>query len=560
MSANPSLFRFHGGLHLDGHKHESLVQPLQQASVPDRLILRMSQHIGEPNSPLVKVGDRVKRGQLLAASSKFVSAPVHAPSAGTIVAIENRSIAHPSGQQAECFIIKTDPNEGPLEFDQRGSILMKKSDDESQRDSLLHEIKQAGIVGLGGAVFPTAAKLATAIQHDIHTLIINGAECEPYITCDDILMQYSAAEILRGIAILKTILKPQKILIGIEDNKPKAILAMRDALAESNLQNTDVISVPSIYPSGGEKQLIKLLTGKEVHSGQLSFEVGIFCQNVGTCSAISHAVEHHQPLISRVVTVSGPGVHNPGNWITRLGTPISHLIGLAGGYKVKRPKLVMGGPMMGFTLKNDQIPIVKAANSILVLDQDDQPVEQQCIRCGQCAEVCPANLLPQQLYWHSRARQFDETEAYNLFDCIECGCCAAVCPSHIPLVQYYRFAKSEIWDQRQKTWKADLSRKRHEFREARLLKQKQKDELRRQQKREALAKKKTATTATADAAQSAGTDKSADAIKAALERVKARKNPAQSAVSRNTTNLTPEQQRQIDEADARRKKLKNNNS
>ena len=554
MSVNPSIFKFHGGLYLDGHKHESMAQPLQKASLPDKLILSMNQHIGEANSPVVKVGDKVTRGQLLAESSEFVSAPLHAPASGTILAIENRAIAHPSGQQAECFIIKTADADEPLDYDKRGSALKVESDQARQKLDLLNTIRACGIVGLGGAVFPTAAKLATADQHTIHTLIINGAECEPYITCDDSLMQNDASEIMRGIAIIQIILQPRQTLIGIEDNKPAAIKAMQSALAESGLKQTDIIAIPSVYPSGGEKQLIKILTGKEVHSGQLSFEVGMFCQNVGTCAAIARAVEHNQPLISRIVTVTGPGVHNPGNWDTRLGTPVSHLIKLAGGYKVAKPKLIMGGPMMGIPLTSDRVPVVKATNTILVLDQDDQPQAQECVRCGQCAEVCPAYLLPQQLYWHSRARQFDQTENYHLFDCIECGCCAAVCPSHIPLVQYYRFAKSEIWEQRRKTWKSDLSRKRHEFREARLVKQKQKEEERRQMKREALARKKAAETTGSDAT-GADANKSADAIKAALERVKARKSALQGA-TKNVTNLTPDQQRQIEEADARRKKLK----
>lgn len=556
MSVNPSIFKFHGGLQLDGHKHESLAQPVQQASVPDKLILRMSQHIGEPNSPVVKVGDKVTRGQLLAETSEFVSAPVHAPASGSILAIENRAIAHPSGQQAECFILKTDNQDESLEYDKRGSNLKVESDHDKHKSDLLKQIRSCGIVGLGGAVFPTAAKLATADQHDINTLIINGAECEPYITCDDSLMQSNAAEIMRGIAILQLILQPRQTLIGIEDNKPTAIKSMKLALSDSGPQQTQIISIPSLYPSGGEKQLIKILTGKEVHSGQLSFEVGIFCQNVGTCAAIARAVEHQQPLISRIVTVTGPGIQNPGNWETRLGTPVSHLIKLAGGYKVKKPKIIMGGPMMGIPLTSDQVPVVKATNTILVLDHDDQPQVQECVRCGQCAEACPASLLPQQLYWYSRARQFDQTEKYHLFDCIECGCCAAVCPSHIPLVQYYRFAKGEIWEQRRNTWKSDLSRKRHEFHEARLLKQKQKDEQRRQLKREALAKKKAAEAASNDAPQ-ADTAKSADAIKAALERVKARKSALQ-GTAKNTSNLTADQQRQIDEADARRKKLKDN--
>ncbi|MBT3205867.1 MAG: electron transport complex subunit RsxC [Gammaproteobacteria bacterium] len=546
-----SVYSFHGGLHLDDHKSESLTQPLQIASFADELILKVSQHIGEPNTPVVTIGDRVKRGQLLAESSALVSAPVHAPTSGTIKAIENRSIAHASGQKAECFIIVPDGKDEAIDVEIRSaeSTALDKA-------ALLDQIRSAGIVGLGGAVFPTAAKLTTANQHGIKTLIINGAECEPYITCDDLLMQNYASIIFKGISYLQAILQPEKTIIGIEDNKPAAIKAMQQALTESSLSNITVTSIPTLYPSGGEKQLIKLLTGFEVHSSQLSFEIGILCQNVGTCAAISQAIDKSRPLTSRVVTVTGPGIKNPGNWFTPLGTPVSHLINLAGGYTIEKPKLIMGGPMMGLTLKSDQIPVVKATNTILVMDQQEQEIAQECIRCGRCTEVCPVQLLPQQLYWYSRTHQFNLTESYHLFDCIECGCCSAVCPSHIPLVQYYRFAKGEIWDQRRKTYKSDRSRKRHEFRDARVAKQKLLDEEKRKLKREALAKKKAAELAAKEKTEAESSNsQNADAVQAALERVKARKK-AQQVDPKNTTDLTTDQQDQIDEADARREKNK----
>jgi Na+-translocating ferredoxin:NAD+ oxidoreductase subunit C len=547
MSGNPGNFKFHGGLHLDEHKAESLGDGIQTASLPDELVLRVSQHIGEPNSPLVKVGDEVKKGQLLAESLEFVSAPVHAPTSGKVIAIENRPIAHASGQTDVCIIIKPDG------LDATGTELEPVVPEQLTQQQLLSMIRKAGIVGLGGAVFPTAAKLDTAIQHGITTLVINGAECEPYITCDDILMQTEPGRIVRGIQILQTLLQPQQTLIGIEDNKPEAIKTISKAVADSDLANTRVVTIPTLYPSGGEKQLIKILTGEEVISGELSFKSGFCTQNVGTCAAIADAVDEGLPLLSRVVTVTGPGVQKPGNWLVALGTPFSHLIKLAGGYTVANPRVIMGGPMMGLPLTTDQVPVVKATNTILVLNQDDQPQVAECIRCGQCAEVCPARLLPQQLYWFSRSRQFDSAESFNLFDCIECGCCAAVCPSHIPLVQYYRYSKSEIWEQRRKTYKSDRARKRHEFREARILRQKQQDEERRRQKREALEKKKLAEQqAKSEPAPDDVPKPTADAVQAALERVKARKQ-MQHVEPKNTDNLTPAQQRQIDEAEARRR-------
>ncbi len=553
MSGNPGLFKFHGGLHLDEHKKESLGSEIQIASLPDEIILRVSQHIGEHNDPLVEVGESVKKGQLLAETRAPVSAPVHAPSSGVITAIEARPIAHASGQNDLCIIIKPDGKDEAISTHTAPVEPLSNGD-------MLARIRKAGIVGLGGAVFPTAAKLETAYQHHIKTLVINGAECEPYITCDDMLMQVDATKVMRGVQLLQTMLQPQQTLIGIEDNKPTAIKSMRAALADLSLANTQVVTIPTLYPSGGEKQLIKILTGQEVPSGELAFKIGFLTQNVGTCAAIADAIDQDIPLISRIVTITGPGIKNPGNWRVILGTPIHHLITLAGGYTVENPKLIMGGPMMGLPLHSDQIPVVKATNTILVLDQQDQPEVTECVRCGQCAEVCPVNLLPQQLYWHSRSRQFEISEQYHLFDCIECGCCSAVCPSHIPLVQYYRFSKSEIWEQRKKTYQSDRARKRHEFREARILKQKMQDEERRREKREALEKKKLAEqqakqeTATTESAPSP----TVDAVQAALERVKARKSQ-QTVQPKNIENLTPAQQRQIDEAEARRNGNKSDN-
>lgn len=551
MLGNPGSFKFHGGLHLEDHKKESLGSPIQSASLPQLLILRASQQIGEHNTPLVKQGERVRKGQMLAETRDFVSAPVHAPTSGSIIAIEDRPIAHASGQSDLCFILQPDG------LDE--SVALKPAPlADLSHDDLLHIIRKAGIVGLGGAVFPTAAKLETAEQHKIDTLVINGAECEPYITCDDILMQTDAPRIMQGIRILQTLLQPKQTLIGIEDNKPLAIKSMQQALDETGLTHTQVISIPTLYPSGSEKQLIKILTNREVPTGKLAFTIGCLTQNVGTCAAIADAVELGQPLISRIVTVTGPGVKNPGNWHVALGTPVAHLISLAGGYAVEKPKLIMGGPMMGLPLQSDQVPVVKASNTILVLNQDDQPQISECVRCGQCAEVCPAQLLPQQLYWYSRNQQFDVAEQYHLFDCIECGCCSAVCPSHLPLVQHYRHAKSEIWEQRRKTYRSDRARKRHEFREARILRQKQQDEERRREKREALEKKKLAEQQAREEAEQAASSESpqsptADAVQAALDRVMARKRQQQ-VEPKNTSNLTPAQQRQIDEAEARRNK------
>ncbi len=499
-------------MHLDGHKTESLTHGLLQASLPERLFLPLKQHIGEYNKPLVDVGNRVLKGHVIAANSSLICAAVHAPTSGTVSAIENYPVAHPSGQGDTCIVIDVDGKDEAVE----PTIVDPR---QLAPNEMIDLICRAGIVGLGGAAFPASPKLSRGKAQGIDTLIINGVECEPYITCDDMLMRNYAAEVMRGSGYLQQILQPKTTLIGIEDNKPEAISAMSKALAQTPLANTEIIAIPTIYPSGGEKQLIQILTGREVPHGQLAFDIGLFCQNVGTCVAITRALERDEPLISRVVTISGDNIRQPGNWEVRLGTPISHLIELAGGYRHGTSgHLVMGGPMMGFSLSTDQIPVVKASNSIMVMREETIPqapgYHDECIRCSKCTEVCPAQLLPQQLYWHARAKAYERTQEFHLFDCIECGCCSAVCPSQIPLVQYYRAAKSEIRAAQQAQFKSDRARIRFEFREKRLLLKKQKDDERRRLKREALQKKH------ANPGEAAAM---ADPVQAALERVKARK-------------------------------------
>jgi len=541
MSIN--LHRFHGGMVLEDHKAESLTRELQQASLPRQLFLPLRQHIGETNNPLVGPGDRVLRGQLIAASSSPISAPLHAPTSGTVREISAHPVPHPSGQSDNCIVIDVDDKDEAYPVD-------SVSPDNLTASEMIQQIRQAGVVGLGGASFPTSAKLLRANVLGIDCLIINGVECEPYITCDDILMRTHANELVKGIDYLQRILKPYSTLIAIENNKPDAIDAINQALALQALENTRVVSVPTLYPAGGEKQLIQILTGKQIPKAKLAFDIGIFCQNVGTCVAISRALDKNQPLTSRIVTLSGDGIRRPGNWEVRLGTPVRHLVELAGGYSsdVNQQHLVMGGPMMGFSLSGDRVPIVKASNNILVMQQQIIPSQPgnhaECIRCSKCTDVCPAQLLPQRLYWHARAKSYDKTEEFNLFDCIECGCCSAVCPSEIPLVQYYRAAKSEIRAAQQAQFKSDRARIRFEFREKRLLLMKQLQEERRRLKREALKKKNL---------QKQDSDTVIDPVAAALARVKAKKQELANASVKNTTDLTPAQQKQIEEADARRR-------
>ncbi len=516
MAANPrKLHRFHGGLALDGHKAESLSRPLRQASLPPRLYLPLKQHIGDVNQPLVEVGNRVRKGDVIAASASLICAPVHAPTSGIVRAIEPHPVAHPSGQTDLCIVVDVDGDD---------EAAPAEAVDPSALDpaTLIARLCRAGIVGLGGAAFPTSPKLSRGRAHRVETLIINGVECEPYITCDDILMRTYADEVVRGIGYLQRILAPDETLVGIEDNKPEAIAAITRALAARPLAHTAIVSIPTIYPAGGEKQLIQILTGREIPHGQLAFDIGLLCHNVGTCVAIARAFERGEPLLSRIVTISGDNVVEPANFETRLGTPVAHLIGLAGGYvDPAQAHLVMGGPMMGFSLASDAVPIVKASNCILAMREQTIPLavgpHDECIRCGKCTEVCPASLLPQQLYWHARARNFERTREYHLFDCIECGCCSAVCPSRIPLVQYYRAAKSEIRAAERAHYRSERARVRFEFREKRLAVRKQQEEERRRQKRAALERKR---------AGDAATEPAQDPVQAALERVKARKQKA----------------------------------
>jgi electron transport complex protein RnfC len=509
------LHSFHGGLHLPEHKSESTGEPIRKASIPERLILPLKQHIGSPAHLLVAAGDRVLKGQVLAAPAGRISAPIHAPTSGTVIEITEHEIPHPSGLRAPCIMIETD---GKDEWASLAAPLPNWS--ELDAEALIDRIRDCGIVGLGGATFPSSVKLEHRGQA-IDTLIINGAECEPFITCDDMLMREHADRIIEGVSILKHILGIERCFIGIEDNKPEAIAAMREAAQKAGLQRTTIVPVPTLYPSGGEKQLIEILTGKQVPSHGIPANIGIVCQNVGTAHAVANAVLEGKPLISRVVTVTGAGVNEPCNLHALIGTPIRSLIEQAGGANGNSTRLVYGGPMMGFSLRSNTLPLTKGGNCVLLPSEEESPVTPRmtaCIRCGKCAEVCPARLLPQQLYWYARAKDFDKVQDYHIHDCIECGCCSHVCPSHIPLVQFYRFAKTELWKKEQEKKKADHARKRHEARVARLerLAAERKSKLRR--KKEALNKP-----AGGKGKAAGGDDAKKAAIEAAMKRVAAKK-------------------------------------
>ena len=518
MSAR-KIWDIPGGIHPPENKAQSLASPIATLPLPAQLVLPLSQHIGAAAKPLVQPGDQVLKGQLLAEAVGFVSAPVHAPTSGTIAAIEDRAIPHPSGRTAPCIVLAPDGRE---EWVPRQVTVDYRT---LPPEALLELIRNAGIVGLGGAGFPSAVKLGA--RQAIHTLIINGTECEPYITADDILMQERAADILAGVEIMAHILgHPATVLIGVEDNKPLAIEALQ-AAAKAIDSSVEVVEFPTKYPSGGEKQLIQILTGQEVPSGGLPADLGIVCQNVGTAHAVYRAVAHGEPLISRITTVTGKACTRNGNYKVLLGTPISHLLAHSGFDAKRCTRLVMGGPMMGFTLADDSVPVVKTTNCIIAGSSAEFPAwtppAQACIRCGLCAEACPASLLPQQLYWYAQAQNVERLEAHNLFDCIECGACAYVCPSNIPLVQYYRGAKSEIRKQEAERQKADHARQRFEFHQARLEKAEAEKAAKREARRLAAeqAQQKVAEAAGAGTAPTAN-NSAEDLIKAAMAKAAAR--------------------------------------
>jgi electron transport complex protein RnfC len=518
------VWDIHGGIHPQQNKEQSLQTSIKEASIPAELVYPLSQHIGAPASPIVNLGDKVLKGQMIAQAKGFVSVPLHASTSGEIIAIEDRPIPHASGMSGPCIVLKSDG------LDQWADH--KGIEDYRQLDKaeLTNYIRNAGIAGMGGAGFPSAIKLNTRPDVNIETLIINGTECEPYITADDILMRERAENIVAGIQILQHILKPSvSTLIGVEDNKPEAIAALNKAVKNTNI---DVVVFPTKYPSGGEKQLIQILTGKEVISGKLPADIGIVVQNIGTTEAIYNAVVKGEPLISRVTTVTGNAVAKQQNYQVRLGTPMSHLLTLSGFDDEMASRLIMGGPMMGFAMHSTAIPIVKTSNCILVPTKAEMPdpdPQMACIRCGMCAEACPVSLLPQQLYWYSKSKEYDKLESHNLFDCIECGACSFSCPSNIPLVQYYRASKSGIRHKAEELKKSEHAKQRFEARQERLEQQEREKEEKRKARLEAAKNKSSAQD------QASNTDN--DPVKAAVERAKAKAagsatDPVQAAIDR----------------------------
>ncbi|CDT66014.1 electron transport complex subunit RsxC [Vibrio coralliirubri] len=505
-----SIWNFPGGVHPAENKKQSNTTDIVHAKLPEEIVLPVKQHIGKPGNLLVAAGDTVLKGQQLTALDTGFTLPVHAPTSGVITAIEPRTTAHPSGLSEMCVVIKPDGLDTWIEKNPVEDFSTKTSDE------LLDVIRQAGISGMGGAGFPTAKKLQSGLgRTDI--LIVNAAECEPYITSDDKLLQEHADEVLKGIEVVEHILQPKLTVIGIEDNKPDAIKALEIAAKDKDIV---IRVIPTKYPSGGEKQLIKILTNKEVPAGGIPADIGVLVQNVGSLYSIKRAVIDGEPVVNRVVTLTGKTFKQPRNIWALLGTPVHELLEEFG-YKAdkKLPRLILGGPMMGFTLPHANVPITKTSNCILAPTRREispSTYEMECIRCSACAEACPASLLPQQLQWHAKANELDKCEELNIKDCIECGACAFVCPSEIPLVQYYRQAKAEIKTRKDEATAAERAKIRFEEKNARM--ERDKAERENRFKKAADNRRKDMKSADGD-----------DAIAAAIARVKAQKAAADQA-------------------------------
>ena len=497
-AATYDLGKLHGGLRLPGEKEDSTAAAIQTIPLPKQLILPIQQHVGEPAQPIIGIGERVLKGQLLAEADGSISAPVHASSSGKVVAIEPWPVSRRFGRRAPCIVIECD---GKDESVTAASDSVPFAD--RNPDDVLQKILQGGIVGLGGAVFPTGQKLMQANTMPLEYLILNGVECEPYISCDDMLMREQATEVLGGAQILMHALGLDTCYIVVESDKPQAIASIGEALGALDDARITLKQVPTIYPSGGEDQLVQLVANREVPSGGLPTDVGCVVQNVGTAAAVHRWICNGEPLISRVTTVTGPGVENPMNVCARIGTTIEDIVQFAGGYTDAAEQLIIGGPMCGKSVTTDEVPLVKATNCILVLDRTRTSGEPQpCIRCGECAAVCPIQLLPQQLFWHACADNEQKLRAHGLTDCIECGCCDLVCPSHIPLTSNFRNAKARFQELADEKARAERARLRFESRNARLEDEKQ-------QREEELSRQK-------ETARQSGTD----AIKQILERKK----------------------------------------
>jgi len=450
------------GAHPEGRKQLAAETEIATLPLPPQLILPLAQHIGAPARPLVQAGERVLRGQLLAEAQGMISAPLHAPTSGTIDGIGDVAVPHPSGLTGPAILLTPDGLDEAIPAESNDPFSLEPVE-------ISRRVAAAGIVGMGGATFPAAVKLALGQKTRIPTLILNGGECEPYLTCDDRLMRERADEVIDGARIILRAIGGDEAMIGVEDNKPEAIAALRTAARD--FAEVTVVPVPSRYPMGSEKQLITWLTGKEIPAEGRPADIGVMVQNVGTAAAIHRAIRFGEPLTRRIVTVSGGAIRTPRNLEVRIGTPLSALVEFCGGTTRPVARWVMGGPMMGLSIQSLDIPIIKGSGGVLALCEAEvagRPEPGPCIRCASCVGACPIGLMPLEMAALIRNGDLKESVAIGLKDCIGCGTCSFVCPSQIPLVQYFNHAKGELAAQDRNKMKQDAIKQLVEARDARM--------------------------------------------------------------------------------------------
>ncbi|MDR3352160.1 MAG: electron transport complex subunit RsxC [Zoogloeaceae bacterium] len=511
MGLMERFFGFSWGVHPEDHKRPAADVPARHMPMPEHLYISLAQHLGAPALPAALVGQRVRKGELLAHPQGPVSAAIHAPTSGVIVAIGEIPAPHPSGLPVLAVTLAADGLDAWTDLEPCADPFALDPEE------INHRVAQAGVVGMGGATFPSALKLSGSKKAGVATLILNGGECEPYLSCDDRLMRDAAADIVDGIRIMLHATGAREALVGIEENKPEAILSMREAAAAFG--EVRVCPVPARYPMGSEKQLALVLTGKEIPAGRLPADIGVVVHNVGTAKAVSEAIRLGRPLITRLLTVNGSMVNAPGNILAPVGALVEDVLRFAGGLAGTPTRLVMGGPMMGLSLPHPRVPVVKGTSGILALSAAEaaESAPAPCIRCASCVRACPVGLLPLEMARHIAAEDLEGAVDLGLKDCIACGCCAYVCPARIPLVQYFGHAKGSLAAEERARMRTEATRKMAEARKTRL---------------EAEAREK---------AEAAARRKAERAAKAALEKAKAEAEAASSqTASQDAPQTTPQ--------------------
>jgi electron transport complex protein RnfC len=498
------LFKIRGGVHPHDHKHLAAEQAIEDLPMPALLHIPLQQHIGAPAAPAVRRGQQVAKGDLLAHSQGAISAPVHAPTSGRVMGVGSYPAHHASGLSVRTVTLKPDGED-------RWSDAIEGVADPFvlTPEEIAARVAAAGIVGMGGATFPSAVKLNLRNRYRLHTLVINGAECEPYLTCDDRLMREEADAVVDGIRILARGLGVERIIIAIENNKSEAQAAM--AIAAAVDPRIRIARLPTRYPMGSERHLVQALTGQETPARGLTADIGVVVHNGATAFAVHEALRHGRPLVSRVVTVSGGAVARPRNLRVPLGARVQDLLDYCGGFTEEPAQLISGGPMMGQPLPETRVPMVKGSNGVLALTAREVARREPmpCIRCASCVQACPCGLVPLEMAAHTRAGDLEGAVGLGLMDCIGCGSCAYVCPAHIPLVQFFNYAKGEMAARGRSKQKLLETKRLAEQRTARI-------EAIQRAKREAMAKRKREQAATQAAAKAAAPIAPADVPAAAL--------------------------------------------